>query len=84
MTKGARVEYNDPHLLNLPIGRWHQFDLASATLAETAPPEYDAVVIVIDRSRFPYEAILRAPALIVDTRNALHSRRFHGPHVVLA
>jgi len=84
IAKRARVDYSDPHLPNLPIGRRHQFDLTSVTLTETRLREYDAVLVVTDHSRFPYEVIFRAAPLIVDTRNALHSRGFRGPHVVSA
>ena len=64
--------------------RRHKIDLASVTLTEAALREYDAVLLVTDHSRFPYDLIHRTASLIVDSRNAFRSRGFSGPHVVPA
>jgi UDP-N-acetyl-D-glucosamine dehydrogenase len=82
--KGARVDYSDPHLARLPFGRRHKIDLASVPLSETSLRQYDAVLLVTDHSRFPYELIHRTASLIVDSRNAFRARGFSGPHVVSA
>jgi UDP-N-acetyl-D-glucosamine dehydrogenase len=82
--KGARVDYSDPHLPRLPVVRRHKIDLASVTLTEASVRQYDAVLLVTDHSRFPYELVHRSAALIVDSRNAFRSRGLDGPHVVPA
>ena len=82
--KGARVDYSDPHLPRLPVVRRHKILLASAVLSEATLREYDAVLLVTDHSRFPYELIHRSAALIVDSRNAFRARGLGGPHVVSA
>jgi UDP-N-acetyl-D-glucosamine dehydrogenase len=84
MQKGARVDYSDPHLPRLPMVRRHKILLASVALSEATLREYDAVVLVTDHSRFPYELIHRSAALIVDSRNAFRARGLGGPHVVSA
>jgi UDP-N-acetyl-D-glucosamine dehydrogenase len=82
--KGARVDYSDPHLPRLPFVRRHKIELASVPLTETSLREYDAVLLVTDHSRFPYELIHRSATLIVDSRNAFRARGLSGPHVVPA
>ena len=82
--KGAAVEYSDPHLPRLPLVRRHQIDLASVPLTEASLRQYDAVLLVTDHARFPYELIHRNASLIVDSRNAFRARGLLGPHVVPA
>jgi UDP-N-acetyl-D-glucosamine dehydrogenase len=82
--KGARVDYSDPHLPRLPIVRRHKIDLVSVPLSEASVGQYDAVLLVTDHSRFPYDLIHRSAALIVDSRNAFRARGLSGPHVVSA
>ena len=82
--KGAAVDYSDPHLPRLPVVRRHQIDRASVVLTEESVKRYDAVLLVTDHSRFPYELIHRSATLIVDSRNAFRARGFDGPHVIPA
>ena len=82
--KGAKVDYSDPHLPRLPIVRKHKIDLASVVLSEASIQPYDAVLLVTDHSRFPYELIHRSASLIVDSRNAFRARGLTGSHVVPA
>ena len=82
--KGARVDYSDPHLPRLPMVRRHKILLASVALSEATLREYDAVLLVTDHSRFPYELIHRSAALIVDSRNAFRARGLGGSHVISA
>jgi UDP-N-acetyl-D-glucosamine dehydrogenase len=82
--KGAKVDYSDPHLPRLPMVRKHRIDLASVVLSEASVRQYDAVLLVTDHSRFPYELIHRSAALIVDSRNAFRARGLTGSHVVPA
>jgi UDP-N-acetyl-D-glucosamine dehydrogenase len=82
--KGATVDYSDPHLPRLPFGRKHKLDLASVPLSEASLRQYDAVLLVTDHSRFPYDLIHRSAPLIVDSRNAFRARGLVGSHVVAA
>jgi UDP-N-acetyl-D-glucosamine dehydrogenase len=82
--KGAQVDYSDPHLPRLPLGRRHRIQLTSVPLTEASLRQYDAALLVTDHSRFPYELIHRHAALIVDSRNAFRARGLLGAHVVPA
>jgi len=82
--KGARVDYSDPHLPRLPFVRRHKIDLASVPLSDAMLRQYDAVLLVTDHSRFPYELIHQSASLIVDSRNAFRARNLDGPHVIPA
>jgi UDP-N-acetyl-D-glucosamine dehydrogenase len=82
--KGAKVDYSDPHLPRLPFVRKHKIDLASVALTESSLRQYDAVLLVTDHTRFPYDLIHRSASLIVDSRNAFRARNLTGPHVVPA
>jgi len=82
--RGAKVDYSDPHLPRLPIVRKHRIDLTSVPLTEASLREYDAVLLVTDHSKFPYDLIHRSASLIVDSRNAFRARQLTGPHVVPA
>jgi len=66
------------------VVRRHQIDRASVVLTEESVKRYDAVLLVTDHSRFPYELIHRSATLIVDSRNAFRARGFDGPHVIPA
>jgi UDP-N-acetyl-D-glucosamine dehydrogenase len=82
--KEARVDYSDPHIPRLPLGRRHKLDLVSVPLTESSVRSFDAAVLVTDHSAFPYDAIYHAAPLIVDTRNAFGSRGLRGRHVIPA
>jgi UDP-N-acetyl-D-glucosamine dehydrogenase len=82
--KGATIDYSDPHLPRLPVVRRHRIDLASVPLTEETLKRYDAVLLVTDHSKFPYELIHRSATLIVDSRNAFRARGLGGDHVVAA
>jgi len=82
--KEARVDYSDPHIPRLPLGRRHKLDLVSVPLTESSMRNFDAAVLVTDHSAFPYDAIYHAAPLIVDTRNAFGSRGLRGRHVIPA
>ena len=53
-------------------------------LTQDSIAAYDAVVIVTDHDIIDYELIAKHSRLIVDTRNALGSRRIACDHVVKA
>lgn len=69
--KGARVEYNDPHIPRLPSMR-HYPDLAMSSRELTADylQSLDCVLIATDHSQYDWSWIAQHAPLIVDTRNA--------------
>jgi UDP-N-acetyl-D-glucosamine dehydrogenase len=82
MRKDARVDYSDPHIPRLPIGRRHKLGLASVPLTEASLRGFDAALLVTDHTAFPYELLHRALPLIIDTRNAFRARGLQGTHVL--
>jgi UDP-N-acetyl-D-glucosamine dehydrogenase len=69
--RGAHVTYSDPFVATLPATRRHSLRMNSSPLTAEFLAAQDAVVIVTDHSRFPYEFIAEHARLIVDTRNAM-------------
>jgi UDP-N-acetyl-D-glucosamine dehydrogenase len=71
LSKGAVVEYNDPHIPVLPsMRRWPRRSLASRALTPEFLASQDCAVIVTDHSAYDWEEILQHAPLVVDTRNA--------------
>ncbi len=74
--KGARVDYNDPHV---PFSAGHRdypgLKMKSVRLNEKNLKNYDAVIIATAHSAYDYEWIVRHSHLVVDTRNAVKKRR---------
>lgn len=70
--KGARVDYNDPHIPAFS-GMRHYPNLAmkSVRLSEKQLKRYDCVVIITDHSQYDYTWVVKNSRLVVDTRNAL-------------
>jgi UDP-N-acetyl-D-glucosamine dehydrogenase len=77
-SRGANVSYNDPHVPELRLdhgdehGESHGAPVKSLRSVDLLPAvrEAHAVVIVTDHSAYPYDRIVEAASLIVDTRNA--------------
>jgi UDP-N-acetyl-D-glucosamine dehydrogenase len=82
MAKGASVSYADPYFPRIPPMRHYDFTMDATPLTPEAIAAHDAVLVATDHSEFPYEEIHRAAKLIVDSRNAFHSRGLSGPKVV--
>jgi UDP-N-acetyl-D-glucosamine dehydrogenase len=70
LTHGAKVNYNDPFVLEMPKNRKYNFQMRSVPLSEANLWEYDCIVISTDHSSYDYEFIVKNSRLIVDTRNA--------------
>lgn len=74
--KGARVEYNDPHV---PISEGHReypgMKLKSVPLTAARLKAADAVIIATDHSSYDYGFIVKNARLVVDTRNAVKKPR---------
>jgi len=76
--KGAKIEYFDPfvkefevknHRLKKPI------KLFSIDYKPQILKKYDCVLILTDHSGFDYESLAKKANLVVDTRNAIKSRK---------
>ena len=77
-SRGAQVSYHDPFVPSLRLDDHDHADGGSKSAGERlssvdllpAVRESHAVVIVTDHSTFPYQKVVDAAQLIVDTRNA--------------
>lgn len=67
-SKGAEIDYSDPHVPVFPKMREHRFDLKSVALTPETIASYDAVLLATDHAKFDYDLIRRRATLIVDTR----------------
>jgi len=84
--RGARVDYHDPHVPEVPRTREHP-ELAgrrSVPADAGSVARYDAVLVATDHDAVDHAAIARAARLVVDTRNACARAGVHGPHIVKA
>jgi len=68
--RGAKVDYNDPHVARTHKQREHDLKMRSKPLSESMIGSYDAVVIATDHSAYDYDWIVRHAKLVIDTRNA--------------
>lgn len=72
--KGAIVEYNDPHIPELPaMRRYPDIQMASRELTDEYLATRDCLLIVTDHSAYDWQRIVDHAPLIVDTRNALRN-----------
>jgi UDP-N-acetyl-D-glucosamine dehydrogenase len=69
-TRGAKVDYNDPHIPRTPKQREHNLGMVSKKLTEATLRSYDCVLIATDHSAYDYNWIVRHSKLVIDTRNA--------------
>jgi UDP-N-acetyl-D-glucosamine dehydrogenase len=69
--KGARVDYNDPYIPEMPKLRRYKYKMKSVPLNAKTLSGYDAVVIATDHSVYDYDFLYSHARLIIDTRNAL-------------
>ena len=53
--------------------------LQAVPLTEASLAEFDGVVILADHQAFDYDLFVRAPGVVVDTRNATAAHRRRGP-----
>jgi UDP-N-acetyl-D-glucosamine dehydrogenase len=71
LQKQAVVNYNDPHIPQLPPMRRHpNLRMASQQLTAEYLRSQDCVVIVTDHSAYDWPSIVEHAALVIDTRNA--------------
>ncbi len=82
--KGAKVDYNDPHVPTTHKQREHNLRLRSKPLTERMIAGYDCVLIATDHSDYDYAWIVKHAQLIIDTRNATASCRNHRKKIFKA
>ncbi|MFO0930938.1 MAG: nucleotide sugar dehydrogenase [Gemmataceae bacterium] len=71
LRKGAMVQYNDPHIPQLPPTRnYPHLRMQSQPLTPDYLAAQDCLVIVTDHSAYDWQPIVTGSQLVVDTRNA--------------
>ena len=70
-TKGAKVDYSDPHIPLFPRTRKYYFDLESVILTAENIKNFDCIVLTTDHDKFDYDLIQKNSQLIIDTRGRL-------------
>ena len=68
--RGAKVDYNDPHVPRTHKMREYDLKMTSRKLSARMLGGYDAVIISTDHSSYDYRFIVRNAQLVIDTRNA--------------
>jgi UDP-N-acetyl-D-glucosamine dehydrogenase len=79
-SKGALVDYSDPHIPSFPKKRDYHFNLKSVLLNAQTLAGYDCVILATDHDGFDYEFLQSKARLIVDTRGRLPRL----PHIISA
>lgn len=84
--RGAKVEFHDPVIPEIPHTREHAnlTGLKSVALTEAQLKQYDAVVICTEHTHVDYALVHKHAKLIVDTRNAMSHHNLEGDHVIKA
>ncbi|MCX6163579.1 MAG: nucleotide sugar dehydrogenase, partial [Ignavibacteriae bacterium] len=68
--KGAKVDYNDDYVTEIPKLRKYAFNKKSTKITKSNLAKYDLVLLSTDHSYYDYEFIFKNSKIIVDTRNA--------------
>ncbi len=68
--KGARVDYNDPHIPRTHKQRDYDLGMRSKKLTGKMLASYDAILIATHHSDYDYAWIVKHAQLVIDTRNA--------------
>ncbi|WP_421855068.1 nucleotide sugar dehydrogenase [Oricola sp.] len=78
--RGTQFAYHDPHVAAVPQTRdYGQFEgLVSTALDPATVADHDAVLILTDHDAVDYALLAEHAPLIVDTRNAMRSRKLGG------
>ncbi|MCE5327178.1 MAG: nucleotide sugar dehydrogenase, partial [Planctomycetaceae bacterium] len=68
--RGAKVDYNDPHVPHTHKMREHDLKMTSKKISPKMLAAYDAVIISTDHSSYDYQSVVDNAKLVIDTRNA--------------
>ena len=82
--RGAKVDYNDPHVPRAPHQRKGHLQMSSKKLSPAMLKKYDCVLIATDHTRYDYDMIVKNAPLVVDTRNATNNVKGKRANVVKA
>ncbi|MFC1763648.1 nucleotide sugar dehydrogenase [Planctomycetota bacterium] len=82
--KGAKVDYNDPHIAQTHKQRDYDLQMKSKKLTARSLQNYDAVVIATNHSDYDYPWIVKHAQLVIDTRNATDKVRTGRRKIVKA
>jgi UDP-N-acetyl-D-glucosamine dehydrogenase len=80
--KGAKVDYNDEYVTEIPKLRKYTFNKKSTKITKSNLSKYDLVLLSTDHSYYDYSFILKNSKIIVDTRNAFG--KFKSPKILKA
>ena len=81
---GALVDYHDPYITRLRLGRLCRVEKESVTLDTGTLDRYHCALIVTNHSNVDYKLLQEKAALIIDTRNALRLNGLTNGNVVKA
>lgn len=79
LRKGAKVDYFDPYVPKIRLGNGRlgkPETLESIKYSPVLLRNYGLVLILTDHSAFDYDEIAKNSKLVVDTRNAIKSRKY--------
>ena len=79
---GAMVDYHDPYIPKLRVGRRCRMVKDSVALKPDDIANYDCLVVITDHSNVDYDLIRQKARLIIDTRNALKLKGLIDRNVV--
>jgi UDP-N-acetyl-D-glucosamine dehydrogenase len=82
--KGAAVSYNDPFIPKLKKYRKFNFSMSSKKLTKALFNNTDLVLVSIDHSAYDYEWLAENSKIIVDTRNAVKTKKKYAGKVFTA
>jgi UDP-N-acetyl-D-glucosamine dehydrogenase len=68
--KGAKVDYNDEYVTEIPKLRKYSFNKKSIKITKSNLAKFDLVLLSTDHTYYNYEFILKNSKIVVDTRNA--------------
>lgn len=68
--RGAKVDYNDPYILQTHKMREYDLQMKSKPLSAAMLKRYDCVLISTNHSTYDYRWIVKNSRLVVDSRNA--------------
>ena len=77
--RGANVKYHDPHVPTMPRMRKYNLGLSSVELTAERLAATDCVLIATDHDAVDWNIIADHAPLVVDTRNAMESKRPDAP-----
>jgi UDP-N-acetyl-D-glucosamine dehydrogenase len=82
--RGAKVDYNDPHIPTTHKQREHDLKLKSVPLTPANLKKYDVVLVSTDHTAYDYEMIVKHAKVVVDSRNATKNVKSNRGKIIKA